>query len=133
LVFISILIFNFIIFYVYKGNYPWSRILKNNPFRQGTVTKLCIRTPRKPNSARRQCIKVLIKPKFYSIVSIPGRGHTLKKFSHILLKGGGARDLPAVYTQAVRGKYDLLGVFTKKRRRSIYGVSKAMYKSLQSF
>ena len=61
-----------------------------------------------------------------------GRGHTLKKFSRALARGGGARDLPAIYTRCVRGKFDLLGIFTKKRRRSIYGVKKTMYVAFSS-
>lgn len=68
----------------------------------------------------------------YVISSIIGRGHTLKRFGRVLIKGGGARDLPAIYTQCIRGKFDLIGVFTKKRRRSIYGVKKIMYIAFSS-
>ena len=94
---------------------------------------LRIKTPRKPNSARRQIIKIFIKPKFYTISSLKGRGHTLKKHSHVLIRGGGGRDLPGVYTQAIRGKYDFWGVFSKTRRRSIYGISKKLQKTLNIF
>jgi len=63
-------------------------------------------------------------PHFYTVSSLIGRGHTLKKHNHVLIKGGGARDLPGIYTQVIRGKYDMKGVYTKKKRRSIYGISK---------
>lgn len=116
-----------------KGLYPWSPILSKNPYRQGTITQLRIKTPRKPNSARRQVLKLLIHPRKKTVSSLIGRGHTLKKHSHVLIKGGGARDLPGVYTQAIRGKYDFKGVYTKKKRRSIYGISKKLQQSLNIF
>ena len=115
------------------GKYSWSPILQKNPFRQGTIIQLRIKTPRKPNSARRQVLKLLIHPRFHTISSLIGRGHSLKKHSHVLIKGGGSRDLPGVYTQAIRGKYDLKEVYTKKRRRSIYGISKKLQESLNIF
>lgn len=124
--------FNFIIDFTSKGNYPQSRALKKKPFRKGIITRLCIRTPRKPNSARRQCVKLTYKMRIYLISSIAGRGHTLKRFGRVLARGGGARDLPAIYTRCIRGKFDLIGIFTKKRRRSIYGVKKVMYISFSS-
>jgi len=95
--------------------------------------QLRIKTPRKPNSARRQVLKLLLHPKIYTVSSIIGRGHTLKKHSHVLIKGGGSRDLPGIFTQGIRGKYDLKGVYTKKRRRSIYGISKKLQQSLNIF
>lgn len=132
--FLFIAFFNFLIFASFiSGRYPWSPILKKDPFKQGTIIQLRIKTPRKPNSARRQVLKLLLYPRFYTVSSIIGRGHTLKKHSHVLIKGGGARDLPGVYTQAIRGKYDLKGVYTKKRRRSIYGISKKLQKTLNIF
>lgn len=118
---------------VLKGNYTWSRILKNNPHRRGIILQLRIKTPRKPNSARRQVLKLLLRPKNYTVSSIPGRGHTLKKHNNVLLRGGGSRDLPGVYTQTIRGKYDLKGLYLKKRRRSIYGVSKKMHLMFSNF
>jgi len=119
--------------YSHAGNYSWCPILWQNPYKQGTIIQLRIKTPRKPNSARRQVLKLLLFPRRRTISSIIGRGHTLKKHHHVLIKGGGSRDLPGVYTQGIRGKYDLKGVFTKKRRRSIYGISKKVQKSLNIF
>ena len=92
-----------------------------------------IKTPRKPNSARRQVLKLLIRPRNHTVSSLIGRGHTLRKHGRVLIKGGGARDLPGVFTQAVRGKYDFKGVYTKRRRRSIYGISKKLQQSLNIF
>ena len=119
--------------YMNRGMYPWSRSLKKNMFQQGVILQLRIKTPRKPNSARRQVIKLALTFKFYTISSLIGRGHTLKKHNHVLIKGGGARDLPGIFTQGIRGKYDLKGVYTKKRRRSIYGISKKLQETLNIF
>jgi ribosomal protein S12 len=39
-----------------------------------------------------------------------------------LIEGGGARDLPGVYCNCIRGWFDLKPIFYKTKRRSIYGV-----------
>ena len=98
-------------------------ILNLNPQKKGIVTKMRIVTPKKPNSARRPVVKVFLVNKFKTTAHIPGIGHTLRKHSIVLIRGGGARDLPGNNYTCVRGVYDLLGVFNKKKRRSIYGVS----------
>ncbi len=38
----------------------------------------------------------------------------------MLIRGGGARDLPGSYYSCVRGVLDLVGLIYKRRRRSIY-------------
>jgi small subunit ribosomal protein S12 len=53
---------------------------------------------------------------------IPGSGHTLRRHSKVLLRGGGARDLPVVNYSCIRHVYDFEPLYHKKRRRSIYGV-----------
>jgi ribosomal protein S12 len=64
-------------------------------------------TPRKPNSARRNTIKVILSNKIKTISSIFQGKHNLKKHLNILICGRGAQDLPNVYTHAIRGKFDL--------------------------
>lgn len=83
-----------------------------------------ILTPRKPNSARRPIVKVITSSLMYKRVTahIPGIGHNLRRHSSVLIRGGGARDLPGVSYSCVRGVYDFSGVLNKTRRRSIYGV-----------
>lgn len=107
----------------FKKPHKQCRILQENPHKLGIVDKVRITTPRKPNSAKRKTVKVeyyhMIKP---SISYIPGKGHNLKKNSKVLVRGRGARDLPGVYSSCVRGKYDLLCVLNKTKRKSIYGV-----------
>lgn len=99
-------------------------ILYNQPQIKGVVMKVRITTPRKPNSARRPVVKVLLSNKKQRVAHIPGKGHNLRKHSEVLISGVGARDLPGVHFSCVRGKYDLSGVVGKVRRRSIYGVKK---------
>lgn len=93
---------------------------------RGTIVKLRIETPRKPNSARRPVIKVKLVNRRRLTAHIPGIGHTLRKHADVLIRGGGARDLPGVNYRCCRGVYDLYGVLTKRRRRSIYGMKKAL-------
>jgi small subunit ribosomal protein S12 len=100
-------------------------ILSNRPQIKGVVTKVRITTPRKPNSARRPVVKVLLSNKKQRVAHIPGKCHNLRKHSEVLISGVGARDLPGVNFSCIMGVYDLSSVSGKVRRRSIYGVKKA--------
>ena len=99
-------------------------ILSNRPQIKGVVVRVRITTPRKPNSARRPVVKVLLSNKKQRVVHIPGKGHNLRKHSEVLVSGVGARDLPGVHFSCIRGVYDLASFNGKIRRRSIYGVKK---------
>ena len=99
-------------------------ILGKQPQIKGVVVKVRITTPRKPNSARRPVVKVLLSNKKQRVAHIPGKGHNLRKHSEVLISGVGARDLPGVHFSCIRGVYDLSPVTGKIRRRSIYGVKK---------
>jgi small subunit ribosomal protein S12 len=102
-------------------------MLNKNPQKKGVVVSLRIVTPRKPNSARRSAVKLLLSTKRKTVAFIPGSGHTLKKYSTVLIRGGGARDLPGVYCRCIRGVKDLKGYTQKKKKRSLYGVKKSEY------
>lgn len=97
------------------------------PQQRGVVLRVRVVTPRKPNSARRPAVKIFLPNGKDAVSHIPGRGHTLKRYSRVLIRGGGARDLPGVYSTAIRGVFDLKGLIHKGRRRSIYGVQKVYY------
>lgn len=99
-------------------------ILFNKPQMKGVVVRVRITTPRKPNSARRPVVKVLLSNKKQRVAHIPGKGHNLRKHSEVLISGVGARDLPGVHFSCIRGVYDLSPVIGKIRRRSIYGVKR---------
>ena len=97
-------------------------ILSTQPQIKGVVMKVRITTPRKPNSARRPVVKVLLSNKKQRVAHIPGIGHNLRKHSEVLISGVGARDLPGVHFSWIRGVYDFAPIYSKIRRRSIYGV-----------
>jgi small subunit ribosomal protein S12 len=107
-----------------KKHHKKTPALLNCPQVRGTVVRLKILTPKKPNSARRPVAKVKLVSKRRLTAHVPGIGHTLKKHSTVLVRGGGARDLPGVNYTCCRGVFDLHGVLGKKRRRSIYGIPK---------
>ena len=81
-------------------------------------------TPRKPNSALRKIVKVKLFNDERITAYIPGIGHNLRRHSHVLIQGRGARDLPGINYRCIRGVYDFASLLTKKKRRSIYGVRK---------
>ena len=86
--------------------------------------KLRTATPRKPNSALRKVVKIKLSNKLETVAYIPGIGHNLRKHSHVLIKHGGARDVPGVNYTCIRGVYDLAPVLNRTKRRSIYGIKR---------
>ena len=108
----------------FKKPYKIARIMRNKPQNEGTVIKVRITAPRKPNSARRKTLKLKLNINLISITYVHGGAHNLKKFSKVLIRGKGARDLPGVYTTAIRNKKDLEPATYRSRRRSIYGIQK---------
>lgn len=109
---------------IYRKSLKLARVLLRNAQRKIIVKRVRITTPRKPNSARRKTVKG--RYKFGKIVQtyIPGGSHQLRQYCQILVRGPGARDLPGIYTDAVRGPFDLSYVQNKTKRRSIYGIKK---------
>jgi small subunit ribosomal protein S12 len=101
-----------------------ARILGINPQKKGVVMKARIVTPRKPNSARRPVAKVILVNKRRLTAHIPGIGHNIRRHSSVLVRGGGARDLPGVRYTCVRGVYDFSKVLNRFNKRSKYGVSR---------
>lgn len=96
--------------------------LQGNPHKKGVVMRARIVTPRKPNSARRPVAKVILTSLKRVTAHIPGIGHNLRRHSTVLIRGGGARDLPGVSYTCIRGVFDFQGVLSRTTRRSIYGV-----------
>jgi small subunit ribosomal protein S12 len=103
-----------------------NKILKKTPQSRGVVMKARIVTPRKPNSAKRPVAKVILRNHNRITAHIPGVGHNLKRHSSVLIKGGGARDLPGVNYSCIRGVYDCLAFKATVRRRSILGIKRPL-------
>jgi small subunit ribosomal protein S12 len=97
-------------------------VLKGNPQVRGTVMRVRIATPKKPNSARRPVAKIILINKRNVVAHLPGIGHTLRKHSAVLICGVGARDLPGVRHSCIRGVKDFGPVSNRTKRRSVYGI-----------
>lgn len=99
-------------------------ILKLSPQAKGIVTKVVTRTPKKPNSAIRHVAKVDLNNGLRLTARLPGIGYLCARYNRILVSGGRANDIPGVGYKGIRGVYDFSPVVGKKKRRSIYGVSR---------
>jgi small subunit ribosomal protein S12 len=93
----------------------------DSPQKRGVVTLVKTMTPKKPNSALRKVARVKLSNKMEVTAYIQGIGHSLSEHGIVLVRGGRVRDLPGVKYHAVRGKFDLQGVESRRRSRSKYG------------
>lgn len=99
-------------------------ILKKCPQTKGIVTRVTTMSPKKPNSAIRHVAKINLNSGLRLTARLPGRGYLCVKYNRILVEGGRANDLPGVGYTAIRGVFDFSPFVGKKKRRSIYGVSR---------
>lgn len=99
--------------------------LVNCPQRRGVVSKLRIVTPKKPNSARRKVARVKLSTKYTISAKIVGQGHNSQSYSHVLVRGGRANDLPGVRYTLIKGVLDFSWEENSRRAksRSKYGIS----------
>lgn len=109
-----------------KKNKTFSNALKGQPIKKGTCTKVFTINPRKPNSAVRKVVKVLLSTRISVIASIPGEGHNLQEHSSVLVRAGQTKDLPGVQFKIIRGALDCAGVVNRKTSRSKYGAKKQL-------
>ena len=70
--------------------------LEGCPQKRGVCLKVFTKNPRKPNSAVRKVTKLRLSNGREITAFIPGEGHNLQEHSVVLLRGGGAKDLPGV-------------------------------------
>ena len=106
--------------------------LFKNPHVKGSCIKIFTRTPKKPNSALRKVAKVKLSNKKVVECYIPGEGHNLRNYAHVLIRGGRTQDLPGVKYKCIRGKYDFFGLKNRKTARSKYGSQKIRIKKDQT-
>ena len=77
--------------------------LEKCPQKRGTCTKATTLTPKKPCSARRAiCQAKIIKTWKLIYCHIPGIGHTLRRYSTVLIRGGRTNDLPGIKYKLIR-------------------------------
>jgi small subunit ribosomal protein S12 len=98
--------------------------LGGNPQKKGIITKLVIRTPKKPNSALRKLAIVRLSNRKKIYAYIIGEGHTLQEHSVVLIRGGRVKDLPGIKYKMVRGVYDFMGLENRRNARSKYGTKR---------
>lgn len=100
--------------------------LNKCPQKKAICIKVVVRSPKKPNSARRKLVKVdILSTKKQVYVYIPGEGeHFLQTYSTVLFRGGRVKDLPGIKYQLIRGKFDFSGLKNRKTSRSKYGTKK---------
>ena len=99
--------------------------LRKCPQKKGYCMRVYVTTPRKPNSALRKVTRVLIMSTNKRVACyIRGIGHSLQKYSAVLLQGGNINDLPGVRYRLIRGKYDFRSLKFRKTSRSKYGTRK---------
>ncbi|KAJ3747341.1 ribosomal protein S12 [Lentinula detonsa] len=101
-----------------------SPLLEQSPQRKGVCTHILIRTPKKPNSARRKVARVKLTNGESVMAYIQGEGHNLQEHSVVLVRGGRVKDLPGVKYKICRGALDFGGVVGRSTARSRYGVKK---------
>lgn len=98
------------------------------PQKRGHCDAFFIKTPKKPNSAKRKCVRVILSTLRKIQCYLPGAGYTLQKYSTLLIRGGRRRDLPGLKYTAIRGvnkeRYAFQSLQNKKTARSKYGIKK---------
>lgn len=110
--------------YYIKKNFTRTPALQQRSQVKGTVTKVTTMSPKKPNSASRHVAKVKLTNVLNVTARLPGSGYLCSKYNRVLVNGGRANDLPGVGYTLVRGVYDFSPVVGKRKRRSVYGVSR---------
>ncbi len=98
--------------------------LNKSPQKKGVCIRVYIKSPKKPNSAKRKVTNVLLSTGWKVIGYIPGEGHSLQEHSVVLLRGGRVKDLPGVKYHLIGGLLDFKNIKKRKRKRSKYGIKK---------
>lgn len=109
--------------------------LQGAPQKRGTVLRLYVVDPKKPNSANRRCVRVRLTNGMTVTAYDPGEGSNLAEHSNVLIRGGRVKDLPGVRYHVVRGACDSSAAHGptstakdtkvhRKQMRSKYGVKK---------
>lgn len=99
----------------------------------GTVLRVMVINPKKPNSANRHCARVRLSNGQEVNALVPGKGMNIQEHSRVLIRGGRTPDLPGVRYKVVRGTRDCSGAepeqygngkVERRTSRSKYGVRK---------
>ncbi len=83
--------------------------LRGRPQVRGTVLRIFVMDPKKPNSAKRRVVRVRLSNGLEVSAYDPGEGTNLCEHSSVLVRGGRVKDLPGVRYHVVRGALDSKG------------------------
>lgn len=102
-----------------------STALNSCPQKRGVCYKVRTMKPKKPNSAQRKIAKVTLSTGRRVTCYIAGKGHNLREYSAVLVRGGRVPDLPGVQYHLIKGKFDFSSEedWVRKHARSKYGIS----------
>ena len=98
--------------------------LQKCPQKKGVCLKIFIRTPKKPNSAKRKIAKIRLTNNKIVSGYISGEGNTLQEHSVVLIRGGRVKDVPGLKYKIIRGVYDFDSLKERKQARSKYGTKR---------
>lgn len=108
--------------------------LNGAPQRCGTVIRVWVMTPKKPNSADRVVVRVRLTTGKEITAYVPGERNNMKEHATVLIRGGKVKDLPGVRYHVVRGTRDADGAagptntsetaVYRMQSRSKYGVKR---------
>lgn len=99
--------------------------LQGCPQKKTHCFKIVIRSPKKPNSARRKTMRVYItSTKKHVSAYIPGIGHNVQKHAVIYIRGGRRRDIPGMKYTGIRGhrRSDFRAPPERRSARSKFGI-----------
>lgn len=110
-----------------------ARALQGCPQKRGTVLRVYIVDPKKPNSANRRVVRVRLTNGMEVSAYDPGEKTNVAEHSNVLIRGGRVKDLPGVKYHVIRGALDSKGAdgptgtvegekVYRNRSRSKYGV-----------
>ncbi len=118
-----------------KVIYKKSNLLYFKPQQSGICLRSFIRSPKKPNSAKRKIVIVAFQRKkgIWTVKNqtvrklqvqcyIPGIGTKVQQHSNVMFRGGRLQDVPGVRFHLICGKCDVPAPCGRKKSRSKYGV-----------
>jgi small subunit ribosomal protein S12 len=98
--------------------------LGGKPQLAGRVISVVKKTPKKPNSAQRTVVKVLLSNGKTHFAYVPGEKSTVKAHDNVLIRMKPRNDLIGIMLEVIRGAKDCQGVPNRKTSRSRYGTKK---------
>ncbi|ETO32493.1 mitochondrial ribosomal protein S12 precursor [Reticulomyxa filosa] len=121
-----------------KKKSPAVKAFEGAPQRKAIVESVVIRQPRKPSSAKRQCVRARIRKNDKLVFAyIPFEKYPLSKWNRVLLEGWRSSDVPYCHSRCIRGKFDLpppqkRGSSKKPSRKRLKGKKKDKVKKLRA-